>query len=254
MNSFACLVGAMGRFLGAPTRALAAILRTPAVGAAGRRVNHSRWLQVLAHLGPAGVLVVAALDSSVVPLPVPGATDFLLLLLASRRGNVWELLGCAMTGAMVGGLTTWRIGNKGGQKALRRYVPGRLLKPAMRWAERHPMLCVFLFPLMPPPIPLSPFVLAAGALGVGRTRFLTAFGAARCVRYGAMVWVGATYGRHVVRLWNRELSKWSEPLTWTFAAVMVLAVGYGLWRGWVRSRAESGEAERGDGEGTAVAD
>ena len=187
---------------------------------------------------------MSVLDSSVIPLPVPGATDLLLLLLASRRGNVWELLGCALAGSLVGGYTTWHIGSKGGQAALKRYVPGKVLERAFRWAERHPMLSVFLFPMLPPPIPLAPFMLAAGALGVRRGRFMAAFGAARCVRYSAMVWIGATYGRHVVRMWRRELNQWSGPVMWTFAAVMAAAVGMALWKGWAaRRRNKSGEAE-----------
>jgi membrane protein YqaA with SNARE-associated domain len=184
----------------------------------------------LSNLGPLGLFAVAVIDSSVIPLPLPDSTDLLLLWLVSHAGNPWLLTLCAILGSILGGYTTWHIGRKGGKAALRRYVSPRLLDRVFRWVEEHPILAVFLPAVMPPPIPLSPFVLASGALGVSWRRFLAAFGAARTLRYSLIAWLGVAYGRHVVRMWSTTLQKWSTPLLWTFAAIMAVGTGLAAWQ------------------------
>jgi len=146
----------------------------------------------LTHLGALGLLSVAIVDSSVIPLPLPGSTDLLLLWLVAHRGDPWVLAASAIAGSLLGGYTTWKVGRKGGEAALRRHVPPRLLGRIVRWVEGHPILAVFLPAVLPPPIPLSPFVLASGALGVSRNRFLVVFGAARCLRYSFIAWLAAS--------------------------------------------------------------
>ena len=98
------------------------------------------------------------------------------------------------------------------------------------WVERHPILAVFLPALLPPPIPLLPFALASGALGVTRRRFLVVFGAARSLRYSFVAWLGAAYGRRIVRLFSGTLQKWSAPLLCVFMSLMVAGICYGLWK------------------------
>jgi membrane protein DedA with SNARE-associated domain len=96
--------------------------------------------------------------------------------------------------------------------------------------EKHAMLAVFLPSVLPPPIPLSPFLLAAGALGISRNRFLLVFGAARTLRYGAITWLGVVYGRRMVRLWSATLQKWSAPLLWVFVSMVLIGVALGIWK------------------------
>jgi len=202
-------------------------------------VRHSLIPHWLTHLGSLGLFLVSVVDSSVIPLPIPGSTDLLLLWLVSHDGDPWLLALCAIAGSLLGGYTTWQIGKKGGEAALRRFVPARLRGRITRWVKRHPVLAVFLPTMLPPPIPLSPFILASGALGVPRSRFLVVFGAARTLRYGLVAWLAVVYGRHVVRLWSNELQKWSAPLLWVFFAVLAASICFGIWklRGLGRSEA-----------------
>jgi membrane protein YqaA with SNARE-associated domain len=191
------------------------------------------------HMGALGLFTVAVFDSSVVPVTLPGSTDLLLLWLVSHNGDPLELAAFAVAGNLVGGYTTWHIGRRGGETALRLYVPKRLLGPVVGWVEHHPILAVFLPALLPPPIPLAPFVLASGALGVTRRRFLAVYGAARSVRYGLVAWLGVVYGRSVARLWSGTLQKWTAPLLWVFVGMLVAGIAFGIWK--VRSlrRAEA---------------
>ena len=184
----------------------------------------------LTHLGALGLFSVAVVDSSVIPLPLPGSTDLLLLWLVAHSGNPWLLTPCAIAGSILGGYTTWHIGRSGGEDALRHYVPARLLGRIVGWVERHRLLAVFLPPLLPPPFPLLPFALASGALGVSRSRFLAVFGAARTLRYSFIAWLGVTYGRPIVRLWSGTLKTWSTPLLCVFGGLMVACLCFGIWK------------------------
>jgi len=184
----------------------------------------------LTHLGFVGLFSVAVLDSSVVPLPLPGSTDLLLVWLVSHSGDPWLLAPCAIAGSIAGGYTTWEAGRRGGQAALIRHVPARLLKRIVNWVERHQLLAVFLPAVLPPPIPLLPFALAAGALGVSRRRFLAVYGSARTLRYTFVAWLGVAYGRRIVRMWSGTLQGWSTPLLCVFTCMLTAGVCYGIWK------------------------
>ncbi len=184
----------------------------------------------LTHMGALGLFSVAVIDSSVIPLPLPGSTDLLLLWLVAHSGDPWLLAPCAIAGSILGGYTTWHIGRRGGEVALRHYVPARLLKRIIGWVKRHPILSVFVPALLPPPIPLLPFALASGALGVSRRRFLAVFGAARSLRYSFVAWLGMTYGRNLVRLMSGALQKWSTPLLCVFMSLLITGLSFGIWK------------------------
>jgi membrane protein YqaA with SNARE-associated domain len=189
-----------------------------------------RWLTPtwIMHLGALGLFSVAVIDSSVIPLTLPGSTDLLLLWLVANAGNPWILGAMAIAGSIVGGYSTWDIGRRGGEAALRHYVPARILNGIVLWVRHHPALAVFVPALLPPPIPLLPFALASGALGVSRPRFLVVYGAARSLRYSLIAWLGVTYGPHIVRVWSGTLRRSSVPLLLVFAGLLVVGVCLGL--------------------------
>lgn len=195
--------------------------------AAPRRHNSLHWL---IHLGWLGVLAAAFLDSSPVPLPVPGTTDLLILLLVAHKSAAWLLVLLAVTGSAAGGFLTWSAGKKGGEAALARYLPRRFSKPIHRWVTRHGVLAVALAAVLPPPVPLMPFLAAAGALGVPRGRFLAAFATARTLRYSLVAWLGVHYGRHMIRWWNRYLAQYSTAISWCIFALFVAAFAWAAWK------------------------
>ena len=218
------------------------ILQRQSAQFAALRVRQEPVPHWLTHLGVMGLFTVAVIDSSVIPLPLPGSTDLLLLWLVAHGGDSWLLAASAIAGSLVGGYTTWQVGKRGGEATLRRYIPVRLLGRIVRWVERNPVLAVFVPAVLPPPIPLLPFALAAGALGVPRGRFLAVYGAARTLRYSFIAWLGVVYGRRIVRLWSGTLQAWSTPLLCVFVTLLACGICYGVWK--VRGLRKTDAAER----------
>jgi membrane protein YqaA with SNARE-associated domain len=199
----------------------------PAPAAAVRHSVIPRWLT---HLGPLGLFAVAIFDSCIIPLPIPGSTDLLLLWLVSHRGEPWLLVACASAGSIIGGYTTWMSGHRGGEAALQRYGHSPFFQRVSKWVENHSILSVFVPAVLPPPVPTSMFLIAAGALGISRGRFLAAYSAARVLRYSLVAWLAVEYGRRIVRVWSGTLDKWEGPMVWTFTALLCGGSFYALWQ------------------------
>jgi membrane protein YqaA with SNARE-associated domain len=202
-------------------------LQQTVVHAHRHRLPIPHWL---IHFGVLSVFVVSALDASIIPLPVPGSTDLLVLLLATQHNVLWLLILTAVAGSVLGGYLTWSAGKKGGEAALQRYVPRRFLSQLSGWVKQHGITSVCTAALLPPPIPLMPFLLAAGALGVSRRQFLWAFTTARALRYGLIAWLGATYGRAVLHLWSRYFAGWASVILWVFIGLLIAGIAFGIWR------------------------
>lgn len=184
----------------------------------------------LIHLGALGVFAVAILDASPIPLPLPGSTDLLLLLLVAHRASPWLVGLAAVSGSVLGGYTTWSAGQKGGTNMVKRYVPDKFLRKIEPWIKRNGFVTIFIACLLPPPIPLMPFLLCAGAFGVERNRYLAALAFARTLRYGLEAWLAAVYGRKLVRLWSQYLAGWSDVILWTFLGLLTAAIVFGIWK------------------------
>ena len=193
--------------------------------------HHAHVPAWLIHLGAPGLVVISLLDGSPIPLPIPGSADLLLLLLCAqpRSHPVWLAL-ATVVASVVGGYLTWATGRKGGEAMLHHFAPKRMVKPVTRWMKSHGSGTIAVSALLPPPIPLLPLLLGAGALGASRRQFLIAFSLARTVRYGFVAWVGATYGRRVLHWWNQYLANWSSTILWTFFGVLVAGIVFGLWQ------------------------
>jgi membrane protein YqaA with SNARE-associated domain len=180
--------------------------------------------------GTVGLFAVSVIDSSIIPLPVPGSTDLLLILLVVHRADPFLAAIAATVGSILGGYLTWGTGSKGGEAALHRYMPKRFARRLTGWVESKGTLAVILSALLPPPFPLMPLLLAAGALGISRRKFLVSFSLARAFRYALVAWLAAEYGRVMVRAFRHYLAGWSTPLMWTYLALVVAGILYGVWK------------------------
>jgi membrane protein YqaA with SNARE-associated domain len=195
------------------------------------KASHSaHGLHWLMGFGTMGLFVVSTIDSSIIPLPLPGSTDLLLILLMAHGAAPVLAAIAALAGSILGGYLTWGAGAKGGEAALHRYLPKRFARRLTGWVEKNGTLAVTTSALLPPPFPLMPFVLAAGALGVSRKKFLLSFGLARALRYSLVAWLAAAYGRAMVRAFRHYLAGWSTILMWVYLGLMVAGILYGVWK------------------------
>lgn len=213
-----------------------------AMPAAARHSNP--LIHLLLSFGIIGVLLVSIVDSSFVPLPIPGITDIMIVVLAAQHANLFLLIGAATAGSFLGGFFSYKVGQSGGMAFLEKHVPPRIFKPVCNWMQNHAILSVALPAILPPPMPLSPFVLAAGALKMSRKKFLTTFTTSRLLRHGLAAWLGIHYGRHVLRIWNMFSAKWGVPILIVLWSAILISAGIALYRLWKASRAVSATTAR----------
>ena len=103
---------------------------------------------------------------------------------------------CPVAGAAA---TLW-VGKKIGEVGLERFVPAHRLE-RMRCTMRDRGAIAMAVPaLLPPPFPLTPFILTCGALNVDRRRFFATFGIVRLLRFGTEATLARIYGRSVLRV------------------------------------------------------
>lgn len=143
--------------------------------------------------GPLGVFVLAVMDSAGVPLP--GGVDALVILLAAGnpRQAFW-IAAMAVAGSAVGSLVLFYLARRGGQMYLDRHTVSPRGRRLMGWFHHYGLLTVFIPALLPIPLPLKIFVIAAGALGISPRAYFAVILLARIPRYGALAYLGAKLG------------------------------------------------------------
>src|ERR1043165_4857125 len=134
----------------------------------GRIVEWARWVAMA--FGAPGLFVVAALDSSF--LPLPGVTDLLLIIQVTRQPDLMLLAAAAATvGSVIGCLVMHYVGKKGGDVLVRRRFHGERIDRAMAALQRNGVMAVLIPSLLPPPAPFKIFILLAGVIGIKAVPF-----------------------------------------------------------------------------------
>jgi len=205
-----------------------------AMVAAGHHPNP--LVHLLLSFGLIGVFLVSIVDSSFVPLPIPGITDIMIVVLAAKHANLFLLIAAASLGSFLGGAFSYQVGQSGGMSFLEKRVPPRIFKSVCAWMEDHAILSVALPAILPPPMPLSPFVLAAGALKMSRKKFLITFTVSRLLRHSIAAGLGVYYGPHVVHLWNLFTRHYAVPILSIIWSIILISAGIGFWKLYRTSR------------------
>lgn len=147
-----------------------------------------------------GTLFLGALDSSVVFF-MPFGIDALVIYLAARDESLfWLYPLLATAGSVAGAAFTYWIGHKVGEVGLERLVTAKRLERLRGRVKEKGAAAMALPALLPPPFPLTPFILTSGALEVDRFWFFTTFAAMRLVRFGAEATLAHIYGRGILRV------------------------------------------------------
>jgi membrane protein YqaA with SNARE-associated domain len=126
--------------------------------------------------------------------------DVLTIWLAAHHREPWPYYALMATiGAVLGGYITYALARKGGKETLERKMSKRTAAKVHKGFERWGFYAVAVPAILPPPFPIVPFLLAAGAMQYSRRKFLAALTLGRTIRFTILASLGAKYGSHIVR-------------------------------------------------------
>jgi membrane protein YqaA with SNARE-associated domain len=177
-----------------------------------REIFH--WLH---HLGGPGLIVLGLIDNSVIP--VPGSMDALTIILSANQRKLWPYYALMATiGSVVGGYVTYRIARRQGKGAMERRFSRRRINKVTKTFEKWGFGAVLIPAILPPPAPMVPFLIAAGAMQYSRNKFLAALAIGRSIRFTILACLSAFYGRLILTI----ITNYAKPILITFIAVSVI--------------------------------
>jgi membrane protein YqaA with SNARE-associated domain len=182
----------------------------------------------LRQLGGVGLLLLGIIDSSVVP--TFGSLDALVAVLSARHPDLWLYYAMmSVVGSLLGAYTTYRIGRRIGIHGLERKLKPARLSAVSGLFQRWGFRAVALPALAPPPFPTSLLFLGAGAFNYSLRKYLLVVGLARTLRYCAIGYLGARFGRNMVQYF-RHPERHVSLYVFVFLTAAVLIIGSSmLW-------------------------
>jgi membrane protein YqaA with SNARE-associated domain len=182
----------------------------------------------LVTVGPWGLLVLAVLDSS--GIPIANALDAYLVFLAVKEPDQAYLYAAiAVAGSVIGNAALFLVARHGGRRFLQKVEHGRSQR-FRRWFERFGLLTVFVPALMPIPMPLKIFVVSAGALDTHFLTFLIVILLARIPRYFGEAWLGVQLGQESTTFLRTHVWQFVIAAIVLFAVLSLLIVASERWR------------------------
>jgi len=172
------------------------------------------WLE---RLGGIGLVLLGLADNA--PFPLPGSMDALTIILSAHRKDWWPYYAIMATiGALVGGYATYAIAREGGKEGLEKKLSRQKAARVYKTFNKYGFWTLFVPALLPPPVPFSPFLIAAGALNYSRKKFFIAVGTGRAIRYTALAYLGSIYSRQIFGFFQ----KYYRPMLWALLTLAVL--------------------------------
>jgi len=195
-------------------------------------------------LTPPGLVLLAALDSSMVFF-LPLGIDFALILLAARKPDLfWLYATLATIGSVLGAAATFWIGRKAGEHGLSKFVKASRLERVQQRVGNSAAITIASLAIIPPPFPFTAFVLASGAARVNPWTFLFTLAGVRALRFLGEGLLAVHYGKGIIG--------WMQSTTFTvtvgaMAAVAIVGTivsGVALYRSTQRERRSTSQSRR----------
>ena len=181
----------------------------------------SKWIVTL-FASPLGVVVLAALDSTLF-FSLPFGIDGAVIILSARLRNLaWTVPLLATAGSLAGAWLTFWMGNLIGEKGIDRYVSPKRLKNLRKKIRDRGAIALAILDLIPPPFPFTPFVLAAGTLEVRASTFFITLTVCRLVRFGIEAALAVVYGRRILTWLDSDL--FHDVVSFVIVAAAVLTI------------------------------
>jgi membrane protein YqaA with SNARE-associated domain len=189
-----------------------------------------RWLF---HLGGLGLIPLGLLDSSVIPLP--GSMDVLTIILSARQRDLWLYYALMATaGSVLGGFVTYRLARKGGKATLERRFSRPQVDRVYEIFGRWGFGAIAIPALLPPPMPMVPFLFAAGAMQYPVRKFLAALTLGRIARYMILAYLAALYGRRIIAF----IAKHGYPVVLAVIGLLLIAAVVVIFYFWRASKSK----------------
>jgi len=184
------------------------------------------FLHWLHHLGGPGLILLGLLDNSV--LPIPGSMDVATVVFCAQNKRWWPYyVAMATAGGVLGGYITYRLARGEGKKSrLGNRLSRSQMKRVKEIFEKWGFGSIVIPALLPPPMPMVPFLLAAGATQYSRNKFLLALLVGRAVRYSILGLLGVLYGRWIITLMQQH----QRTIIWVGAAMIAASVAVAAFR------------------------
>lgn len=189
-------------------------------------------------LTPGGLVVMAALDSSVVFF-LPLGIDFAVIILSARNPDrFWLYAMLATAGSLAGAAVTFWIGRKLGEHGLARLIKPSRLERVQQRVGQGAAVSIAALGIIPPPFPFTAFVLVSGACKANAGTFFATLGAVRLVRFTIEAGLAARYGRRILTWMESSVFETIVGVLIAAAIVGTIVSGVAAWRG---SRRRIGE-------------
>lgn len=169
-------------------------------------------------LTPGGLILMGALDASVVFF-LPLGIDFVVIILTARKPDLfWLYPMLATVGSIIGTAGTFWLGRKVGEAGLKRLIKPSTLRKVEKRVTDSAAVSVAALGLIPPPFPFTAFVLVSGAVQVQAWTFLSVLAGVRLVRFSIEAGLAKYYGRGILA--------WMQSTT--FTAIVFLLTGLAI--------------------------
>jgi len=199
-----------------------------------RPIVHTLFL-FFSHLGPFGLLLLGALDSSFLFLPL--GNDLLMVALTVRNPtNLPLYIAMAAAGSTLGCYFLDLTVRKGGGAGLEMVLSPKGLKFVEEKVEHRAVSALLVATLSPPPFPFTLVVAAVSALHYPRGKMLGVIAMGRVVRFTIIGLLAIWLGRHMLRVTRTPAFEWSMA---GFIALCVIGSTISVYN-WVRGSRRAG--------------
>jgi membrane protein DedA with SNARE-associated domain len=173
-----------------------------------------------------GVLAFLALGLIQSAIPVPGSLDALVILFVAAKPELWWYYAMVATaGATLGADVTYRLARKGGHEALEKKLGKKRVEDAHRVFSRWGFWSLFIGTILPPPVPILPFLAIAGVMGYPKHRFLIANASGRMLRFSIVALIAKFYGKSIFLFFYR----YYKPALYSLIGLAVAGGVVGLY-------------------------
>jgi membrane protein DedA with SNARE-associated domain len=208
------------------------------------------WLvETISRLGYPGIVVLMAIESSVIPLPSELVMPPAGYLAALGRMNAALALGSAVLGGLLGSYANYWVASRVGRWVFVRYgrwvlVSERSLERSERFFARHGPIAVFVSRLFPVLRHLVSIPAGIARMPLGLFFVYTGVGAGLWA--AILMAIGWVIGKEGRALSREQVTAYSHRAVLILVPVVALLIaGYVVWHRRRRTRAAAGEAGKG---------